>query len=157
VGEGKYKIIRPGSDKAEDLPVPRGKVTPGGCWGSFIAAVRAGNPDMANGDALTAHRSCLVGHLMNNSYRLGEQVPFDKRAGKFGDNKDAAEHFAALHDMMANEAGIGAIDGAKYTVGPMLEFDAQQEKFVGNRANEANQLLRDKNNSNFAVPEVSAV
>ena len=30
---------------------------------------------------------------MNNSYRLGKKVPFNEKAGRFGDNKDALEHF----------------------------------------------------------------
>ncbi len=156
-GENRYKITRPGSDKAEDLPVPRGPVTPGGCWGSFIAAVRANDPTMANGDALQAHRSCVVGHLMNNSYRLGEQVPFDKKAGKFGDNKLAAEHFGMLHEMMSGQGGLSAEDGAKYTVGPMLEFDAQNEKFVGERADDANKLVKDPHNAGFEIPEARLV
>ena len=82
-----------GSDKGERVKVDSGKVTPGGNWGSFIAACRAGKPEMANGNALQAHYGCVVGHLMNNSYRLGEELPFNEKAGRFGDNKDAAEHF----------------------------------------------------------------
>ncbi len=82
-GEGKYKITRPGSDQAEDLPLDPGTVTPGGNWGSFIAAVRAGDPSMANGNVMDAHYGCVMGHLMNNSYRLGEQVPFNAKAGDF--------------------------------------------------------------------------
>ena len=38
-----------GSDKGEKVKVKAGKVTPGGEWGSFIAACRAGDPKMANG------------------------------------------------------------------------------------------------------------
>src|SRR5690606_1609055 len=75
-GERRYRIRRPGSDKSEPLPIPEGSVTPGGEWGSFIAAVRAGDPNMVNGNALDAHYGCVVGHLMNNSYRIGDQVPF---------------------------------------------------------------------------------
>lgn len=151
VGEGKYKIIRPGSDKAEDLPLPRGRVTPGGEWGSFIAAVRAGDPAMANGNALDAHYGCVVGHLMNNSYRLGEKLPYDSFSGRFGDNQDAAEHFAKLNDLMQGQAGIPA-DGESYTVGPMLQFDDATERFVGDRAQEANALLKDRNNPGFEIP-----
>ena len=43
---------------------------------------------------------------MNNSYRLGEEVPFNLKAGKFGDNKDAVEHFGKLHDVMGKGVGI---------------------------------------------------
>lgn len=156
VGEGRYKIFRPGSDKAEDLPLPKGSVTPGGEWGSFIAAVRAADPSMANGDVNDAHYGCVVGHLMNNSYRLGEQVPFNKKAGRFGDNSDAAQHFGKLHDIMHSEAGI-AQDGNNYTVGPWLQFDGAKERFIGDHAEVANNLLKDPNNTGFEVPTAENV
>ena len=155
VGESKYKIKRPGSDKFEPLPLPPGKVTPGGNWKSFITAIRAGDPKMANGNVYDAHYGCVVGHMMNNSYRIGKQVPFNAKAGKFGDNADAAEHFLALHEMMQQKAGIE--DSAKYTVGPWLEFDAQNERFVGDRADEANVLVKDPMNPGFEVPLAGSV
>ena len=105
------KIIRnvyypKGSDKGEKVKVDPGDVTPGGNWGSFIAACRAGKPEMANGDVYDAHYGCVLGHLMNNSYRLGKEVPFNAKAGRFGDNKDAAEHFLTLHELMRDGVGV---------------------------------------------------
>ncbi len=154
-GEGRYQIERPGK-AAETLRVEPGQVTPGGEWRSFIAAVRAGDPDMANGNAMDAHYGCVMGHLMNNSYRLGKKVPFNAKAGKFGDNEDAAEHFAKLHDIMANGVGIPK-DGAEYIVGPWLTFDPKTERHTGDHAEEANALLKDPNNMGFEVPTVEKV
>ncbi|MEQ8835452.1 MAG: gfo/Idh/MocA family oxidoreductase, partial [Lacipirellulaceae bacterium] len=151
VGEGKYKIYRPGSTTAEDLPLPPGVVTPGGPWGSFIKAVRAGDPSMVNGDVHDAHYGCVVGHLMNNSYRLGETVPFSAKSGKFGDNHEPSEHFLKLHTMMQGEAGLPQ-DGTSYRLGPWLEFDGQTERFVGDHAETANSLLKDANNPGFEIP-----
>lgn len=150
------KIIRnlyypPGSKTGEKINVPGGKVTPGGNWKAFITACRAGDPGLANGTAEQAHYSCVLGHLMNNSYRLGTQVPFNSRAGRFGDNKDAYEHFMALHEIMHRGVGIPE-DGAEYTVGPWLTYDPQTERHVGEHAREANVLLKDPNNSGFEVP-----
>lgn len=144
-----------GSDKGEKVKVPGGKVTPGGNWGSFIAAVRAHDPSMANGNVEDAHYACVLGHLMNNSYRLGEEVPFSKKAGRFGDNADAAEHFGRLHEIM--DSGVGVKDNAKYTVGPMLEFDPKTERHVGNQAEKANALLKDPNRKGFEIPETARV
>ena len=110
---------------------------------------------MANGNVEDAHYACVLGHLMNNSYRLGEEVPFSKKAGKFGDNKDAAEHFAQLHEIMAK--GVGVTDGAKYTVGPTLTFDPETERHVGDHADEANALLKDENRKGFEIPAASKV
>ena len=155
-GESKYMIRRPGSKQAEPLELEPGKVTPGGNWNSFIAAVRAGDPNMANGNAKEAHYGSVLGHLMNNSYRLGETVPFDPQAVSFGDNADATEHFAKLHDIMANKVGISR-DQANYVVGPMLEFDPASERHRGEMAEPANALLKNPNNKGFAVPRIDAV
>jgi predicted dehydrogenase len=151
---GKY--YAKGSDEGEPIKVPGGKVTPGGAFGSFINAVRAGDPTLSNADALTAHRSCTLGHVMNNSYRLGEQVPFNQKAGRFGDNADAAEHFGKLHEVMADGVGVPE-DGNHYNVGPMLTFDPDKEVFTGEHAEAANKLIKDKNREGFVVPDADKV
>lgn len=145
-----------GSSKGEKVSVPNGKVTPGGNWGAFISAVRANDPSMANGNVYDAHYGCVLGHLMNNSYRLGKKVPFNAKAGKFGDNKDAHEHFMKLHDVMANGVGVPK-DGTEYTVGPWITFDPKTERCTGDYAEEANALLKDTNRKGFEVPDAARV
>jgi len=145
-----------GSDQGEKIEVPNGQVTPGGQFGSFIAACRAGDPQMANGNAVDAHHSCVLGHLMNNSYRLGKGVPFNAKAGRFGDNKDAYEHFMKLHEVMSKGVGVPE-DGNQYMVGPWLAFDPQTERHTGEFATEANELLKDANRPGFQVPDARNV
>ncbi len=151
------KIVRgkyypKGSKQGETVKVPNGKVTPGGNWAAFIAAVRAGDPNMANGNVYDAHYGCVLGHLMNNSYRLGKKVPFNASAGKFGDNKDAHDHFMKLHEVMAGGVGVPENE-AEYTVGPWLTFDPRTERCIGEHAEEANVLLKDTNRKGFEVPD----
>jgi len=43
---------------------------------------------------------------MNNSYRLGKKVPFNAKAGRFGDNQDAYEHFMKLHAILRDGSGF---------------------------------------------------
>ncbi len=155
-GDGNFEILRPGASKAEKLKIEPGKVTPGGNWNAFIAAVRASDPSMANGNVNDAHYGCVLGHLMNNSYRLGKKVPFNEQAGKFGDNKEAYEHFLKLHEIMRDGVGVPEND-AQYTVGPELTFDPETERHTGDFADEANKLLKDPNNPGFQVPEASQV
>ncbi|MGI9473945.1 MAG: Gfo/Idh/MocA family protein, partial [Rubripirellula sp.] len=155
-GEGTYKILRPGASEPERLELPQGDVTPGGNWGAFISAIRAGDPSMANGNVHDAHYGCVMGHLMNNSYRLGEKAPFNAKAAKFGDNQDAAGHFLKLHEVMRDGVGIPE-DKAEYNVGPWLTFDPETERHTGDHAEAANQLLKDPNNEGFRVPSVSDV
>ncbi|WP_414660099.1 Gfo/Idh/MocA family protein [Horticoccus sp. 23ND18S-11] len=145
-----------GKNTGEKVSVPPGKVTPGGNWASFIAACRAGKPEMANGNALEAHNGSVLGHLMNNSYRLGQKVPFNAKAGRFGDNKDAHDHFMKLHEMMRDGVGVPE-NGAEYVVGPWLTFDPKTETHTGAFAKEANALLKDPNSPGFEVPSVGKV
>ncbi len=156
VKSGEYLYYPPGGGQPEKIDLEPGDVTPGGNWGSFIAAVRANDPTMANGNVYDAHYGCVLGHLMNNSYRLGEQVPFNEKAGRFGDNKDAAEHFGRVHEIMRDGVGIPE-DGAQYTVGPTLTFDPKTERHTGDFADAANVLLKDTNRTGFEVPEAAKV
>jgi predicted dehydrogenase len=155
------KIIRDtyypkGATTGEKISVPPGKVTPGGNWGAFLAAIRAGNPEMANGTALQAHHASVLGHLMNNSYRMGKQVPFNAKAGGFADNPDATEHFLKLHDVMSKGVGLPE-EGNNYIVGPWLQYDPKTERHVGEHAQEANALLKDPNREGFKIPTLAEV
>jgi predicted dehydrogenase len=150
------KYYRKGSSQAEEIDIPAGKVTPGGNWGSFVAACRAGSPEMANGNAADAHYGCVLGHLMNNSYRLGQLVPFNAKAGRFGDNQDAYEHFMKLHAMMSEGVGLPEADNS-YVVGPWLTFDPKTERHTGEFAVEANELLKDANRPGYQVPPANKV
>ena len=111
---------------------------------------------MANGNVHDAHYGCVLGHVMNNSYRLGTQLPFNAKARRFGDNADAAEHFLELHELMRDGVGVPE-DKAEYTVGPWLTFDPKTERFTGDHAAEANVLCKDPNNKGFEVPEANKV
>ena len=145
------KLYRNGSDKAEKLSIPKGKVTGGGTFGSFIATIRAGKREMTNGDILDAHYSSALGHLANISYCLGEKVPFNKKTKAFGDNKAAYDAFASLHEILAGGCKLPA-DKTEYRVGPWLAFDPETERFTGERAEKANALLHDTNRKGYVVP-----
>jgi predicted dehydrogenase len=149
------KYFPKGSQTGQPLDLAPGHVTPGGNWGSFVAACRAGDPAMANGTALQAHYGCVLGHLMNNSYRLGKKVPFNAQAGGFADHPEATEHFLRLHEIMSK--GVGVAEGAEYVVGPWLSFDPQSEQFVGEHAADANVLLQDPHRAGFEVPAIEKV
>lgn len=145
-----------GSSEGEPINVPEGDVTPGGNWRAFITACREGKPELANGTAQEAHYACVLGHLMNNSYRLGAPAPFEAKSGRFGDNREAHEHFARLHEIMHEGVGIPT-KGNHYIVGPWLTFDPKTEEHTGEHAEAANRLLKDPNRKGFEVPAASKV
>ena len=152
-GEGKYQLHRD-DGSVEKLELEPGPVTGGGNWGSFVAAVRAGDPALVNGNALEAHYACTLGHLINISYRLGTSQPIEQ-SFDFGGSPAAERHFAKLHEIMADGVGLGA--EAEYVVGPWLSFDRAAERFTGQRSEAANKLLKDPNRSEFSVPSLDQV
>jgi len=155
-GEKNYVYYPKGSSQGEVLKLPEGKVTPGGNWGSFIKACREKDPNLANGNASEAHYGCVLGHLINNSYRLGTSAPFSERAANLGENSDAQEHFAMLHETMSKGVGLNG-DDTHYTVGPWLTFDPKSERHIGEHAEAANALLKDPNSKGFEVPSLKTL
>ena len=152
--EGEY--ISHNGSQPRNVPIKDVRQTPGGNWGSFITACRANNPKLANGNMYDAHYSCALGHLMNTSYRLGEKVPFNEKAGKFGDNALAYEEFMKIHAIARDGMGVPE-NKAEYVVGPWLEFDGEAEHFVGDHSREANRLLADPRNAEFDIPSPKSV
>jgi predicted dehydrogenase len=152
--EGEY--ISHNGSQPRNVPITDVRQTPGGNWGSFITACRANDPKMANGNMYDAHYSCALGHLMNTSYRLGEKVPFNEKAGKFGDNAPAYEEFMKIHAIARDGMGVPE-NKAEYVVGPWLEFDGDAEHFVGEHSREANRLIEDPRNSGYYLPSPKSV
>lgn len=152
--DGKY--ISNNGSQPRNVSVKDVRQTPGGAFGSFINACRANDPAMANGTMYDAHYSCALGHLMNNSYRLGEKVPFNEKAGRFGDNALAFEEFMKIHNIAKDGMGV-PVDKAEYIVGPWLEFDGEAEHFIGEHSREANRLLADPRNAEYNIPSPDSV
>jgi predicted dehydrogenase len=147
--EGKF--YPHGSKEGIAIERPEVRVTPGGTFGSFIRAVRSRKPEDNNADAEVAHYSAALCHLANISYRLGQQVPYDRAAAALGDNKQVVAAFDNIRD---NLKAIGLkLEETDYTLGRTLAFDPAAEKFTGAGADEANPLLTRPYRAPFVVPE----
>jgi hypothetical protein len=125
------------------------RVTPGGPFGSFINTLRGGDFSKCNVGILDAHRSSALCHLGNISFRLGQAAPFGEKIPQFSETKQATDSFDTIRENL-EAAGIGLAD-ATCQVGPVLDFDPETEKFVGNDA--ANALLTRRYREPFVVPE----
>jgi hypothetical protein len=120
-----------------------------GHFGNFIAAVRSRKVEDLNADILEGHYSAALCHLANISYRLGREVPFNKPARAFGDDKEAYETLGRMEEHLKDN-GV-ALDGLTYRLGRKLAVDAATETFVGDA--EANRLLTRPYRAPFVVPE----
>ena len=116
----------------------------------FIDCVRSRKREDLHAEILEGHRSAMLVHLGNISYRLGEDVPFDRLTMPFDGDKLFHESF---EDMKRHLVDAGRLDLARstYRLGPKLSFDARTEKFVGTP--DANQLLGRPYRGPFVVPE----
>jgi hypothetical protein len=117
---------------------------------AFIDCVRSRKREDVHADILEGHRSALLAHLGNISYRLGEEAPFDRLTKTFDGHKMLRESF---EDMKRHLADAGRLELASSTcrLGRTLSFDAQAEKFVG--APDADRLLSRPYRAPFVVPE----
>jgi len=117
---------------------------------NFIDCVRSRKREDLHGEILEGHRSALLAHLGNISYRLGEDVPFDKQTRAFGDDKLACDSFEDMKRHLVDVARL-ELSGATYRLGPTLRFDAQAERFVAHP--EADRMLTHPYRAPFVVPD----
>lgn len=117
---------------------------------NFIDCVRSRRREGLRAEILEGHRSVLLAHLGNISYRLGEDMPFGRLTENFDGDKTFRESF---DDMKRHLADTGRLELANstYRLGRALIFDAEAEKFVG--APDANDLLSRSYRGPFVVPE----
>ena len=148
------KFYRKGSKQGEPLSKLGIKLDhkqgPGkGHFGNFIEGVRSRKAENLNAEILQGHYSAALCHLANISYRLGTEVPFNKTAKAFGDNKEAAETLGRMEEHLKTN-GV-ALDGLNYRLGRKLTFDAATESFESDA--EANSLLTRTYRAPFVVPD----
>ncbi len=134
----------------ESLADLGGSVKPGGPFGNFIDAVRSGNYRDLNADVEEGHYSSALCHLANISYRLGEEVPYDKSRAAIGDNRQVVETFENLAENLGQAAQLKLQD-IRYRLGRLLQLDPATERFVNDA--QANELLTRPYRPPFVVPE----
>lgn len=117
---------------------------------NFIDCVRSRKREDLGAEILEGHRTVTLAHLSNISYRLGEDVPFNRQTTALGDNKTFYESFEDVKRYLADRADMD-LTSSTYRLGRTLQFDAQTEKFVG--APEADQMLSRSYRGCFVVPD----
>ena len=117
---------------------------------NFIDCVRSRKPEDLTAEILEGHRTTQLVHLGNISYRLGQDVPFDRLPKSFDGDELFRQSFEDVKRHLADAGGVD-LANSTYRLGRTLPFDAQSEKFVG--APDANQLLSRPYRGPFVVPE----
>ncbi len=120
---------------------------------NFIDCVRSRKAEELASDVLDGHRTAILAHLGNISYRLGQATPFSQApSGPAAENQLASETFSDLKRHLVDAAGLN-LSAATYQLGPALHFDAATERF--HDSPEANRLLTLPYRADFALPEIT--
>jgi len=147
IADGKFHPNGGGSpEKLSDIDA---KVAPGGPFGSFIRAVRSRDMADLNAEAIEGHYSSALCHLANISYRLGSEVPFNKKTKSFGDNSVVHDTFGNLKENLGDGLGL-KLDEMSYRLGKTLTVDVENEQFIDDA--EANAMLTRPYRKPFVVP-----
>jgi len=145
-----------GYSAAYDLEGNRIKEFRGGGdhFGNFLAAVAKGDPSAVNSDAACGALSSGLSHLGNISYYLGEKnkvsvsaIKSALKAIKSLDNDDETVDRTVEH----LQASKVELDRTPMSVGPLLTFNPETKRFVGN--DEANAMLTREYRAPYIVPK----
>jgi predicted dehydrogenase len=115
---------------------------------NFIDCVRSRRRDDLAAEVQEGHRSTMLVHLANISYRLGDSRPLSGDR-PFGRNDEGNAAFRRCRDHLRDN-GID-VGKAPLRVGRSLEFDGARESFAGDA--EADRMLRRLYRRPFVVPE----
>lgn len=140
-----------GQEKGEPLPgVQSTKDFLTRHFANFIDCVRSRKREDLNAEIEEGHRSVLMAHLANISYRLGTETPFSTEATAFAGDALFRESLDGMKKHLTDEVGM-KLDGVTYRLGRKLAYDAAAEKFPGDE--EANKLLTQPYRKPFVLPD----
>lgn len=118
---------------------------------NFIAAMRSRKVGDLKATMEHGHLTASLCHMGNISYRLGRREPVEGAKKSIEKYDLLGEAFdRCLGHFKANELDLGKL---QMTVGPMLTFDREQERFVGDASTEANMFLKRNYRAPFVIPE----
>ena len=120
---------------------------------AFLAAVRSRKTSDLAAEAIEGHRSTACCHMANVSYRLGKQSSPDAVRAAITANAEMADAFERCRDYLRIN-GVD-LDATPATLGPWVNFDEKQGRFVADFADAANELLRGDYRALFVVPELT--
>jgi hypothetical protein len=118
---------------------------------NFIQAVRSRRSGDLLSDMLQGHLSAVLVHLGNISYRVGRTMRDHEIRERIAGNQELSAAYQRFQvHLLANGVDL---DKTPATLGAMLTFDPEMERFVGEFGQPANQLVSREYRAPFVVPE----
>jgi predicted dehydrogenase len=120
---------------------------------NWVAAVRSRKNGDLQAEALEGHLSAACSHMANVSYRVGRQTSPQVIQEMIQGNREFSDAFERCRQhLQSNGVDLAA---AQAVAGPWVTLDPIQERFVGERADQANEVSRRAYRAPFVVPEVA--
>jgi len=118
---------------------------------NFIKAIQQGSNESLNCEIEVGHMSTVMCHMANVAWRVGSEATVDEVRQSMKDHEDAVN---TLEDIV-DQLGRCEVDIQKkpFILGPRLTYDCQAERFTGDNAAKANELVRTPCRESFIVPE----
>lgn len=120
---------------------------------NFVAAVRSRKSADLACEALEGHHSAAAAHMANISHRLGQQSAPDAIRERIQGKPELVDAFERCSEHLKGN-GID-LKATPAVLGPWVTFDAKQERFVGEFADQANALSKRKYRAPFVVPKIA--
>lgn len=119
---------------------------------NFLSTIRSRHSDSLAAEALQGHLSTACCHLASISHRLGKESSPEAIRETMGGKRELLDAFERCREYL-RENGVNLNDTPP-VLGPWVTYDARQERFVGEFADQANRLARREGREPFAVPEI---
>ncbi|RPI03767.1 MAG: gfo/Idh/MocA family oxidoreductase [Calditrichaeota bacterium] len=146
-GRGGGWVYDPAGTKVKQFPGDGGE----GHAANFIEAVRARDASLLHSDVEEGHFSAVVCHAANISYRLGKKSSFEEIENSGDYSQEARERITSMREhLAANQVDIA---NRPVVIGAALDFNPQEEQFVGPSSYEANMFLFRNYREPFVVPQ----
>jgi len=118
---------------------------------NFVNAIREGSNKSLACEIEIGHLSTTVCHLANVAFRVGKATPVEELRERVKTHEDAVNTLESIvAQLKANQIDLAA---KPFIAGPRLSFDTKTEQFVGEKAEEANKLVRVPCREPFVIPE----
>jgi len=119
---------------------------------NFLDAVRSRRRQDMAAEIEVGHLSTVICHQANISWRVGSKATLDQVRQNLKSHEYALN---TLSDMLEQLDGNG-VDLAKepFILGPVLKYDREQERFIGENAEQANKFIKCSYREPFVVPDV---
>ncbi|MEW4569963.1 Gfo/Idh/MocA family oxidoreductase [Tautonia sp. JC769] len=119
---------------------------------NFLDAVRSRKADDLAAEAIVGHHSTACCHMANVSHRIGSHASPEAIQAAASGKPELADAFERCREYLRKN-GVDLAD-TPATLGPWVTLDAEQGRFVGEFADEANALSRREYREPFVVPEL---